>query len=128
MTLSLPGLAQAHDGIHRLTNEFRQENARKRLRTNDHLNWLARRRARQIVGDFSHQFWWGDRTRCRGTSENIAYRIPAVEGFKARWFVSAWIGSDVHRRNMLGQWDRMGSAIYVAPNGGMYGVQLFCRA
>lgn len=116
--------AVAHDGVDALTNDFRAQNGLHSLQTSPILTQFAEQRAREIVSDFSHDFGWWDASGCRGVGENIHYRIPAASD-PASYSVQAWINSPGHRANMLGDWDVQGSAIYLAPNGGHYAVQLF---
>jgi uncharacterized protein YkwD len=121
--------AYAHDWLVSRTNAFRVDHDLRPLRTNDNLDRLAHRRARQIVGDgFFHSFEWVNQTHCEVGGENLAYRKPALPyGERVAWFIEAWKNSPTHRALMLGTgWRRMGAAIYVAPDGAMYGVQLFC--
>lgn len=129
LTALIPSAVSAHDGINRLTNEFRIERGRRPLRTNDNLQRIANDRARAIYyNGFYHDFSWWSRTRCSAIGENIAYRRPALERARGRWFFKAWRDSRPHRHNMLGWgWRRHASAIFLAPDGGMYGVQLFCK-
>lgn len=116
-----------HDGIDRLTNEFRQSQGSDWLWTDSNLYQLARIRAQQISTNFEHNFWWWGRTDCAWVGENIAWRRPVVDTNKAEWFVEAWKDSPTHRENMLNpRWETQGSAIYISDDGGMYGVQLFC--
>lgn len=128
LTVSTVPPVLAHDGINRLTNQYRVEHGRSLLRTNDNLNRLARLRVRQIPYRFTHDFWWMRQTKCEYGGENIAMRRPATApGTRARWFVNAWIESPTHEHNILGWgWKRTGSAIYITPDGAMWGVQIFC--
>jgi uncharacterized protein YkwD len=121
--------ATAHDGLIWATNRFRLNHGLPWLWTNDNLDRLAHQRARQIVGDgFFHRFDWVNQTHCEVGGENLAYRMPALDSHRIGWFMDAWRDSPTHRDMMLGRgWKRMGAAIYVAPDGAMYGVQLFCN-
>lgn len=123
-----PAQAFAHAGINRLTNDFRVDHGLRPLRTNDNLVRLARIRAEQISRVWGHQFWWLNQTSCKWGGENIAMRRPATEpGTRARWFFRMWRDSTSHREQMLGHYHRMASAIYISPDGAMWGVQIFCR-
>lgn len=123
----LPSVTLAQQQIDHQTNVLRRENGLRRLPTNDNLIRLARMRARQISRNWGHNFAWMSQTRCSWAGENIAYRNPPPDS-PARWLFEVWRDSKPHLANMLGDFDRMGSAIFFAPNGGMYGVQLFCEA
>jgi uncharacterized protein YkwD len=123
-----PSPASAHDSLVAATNRFRHNHGLARLWATDNLDRLAHERVRQIVGDgFFHRFDWVNHTRCEVGGENLAYRKPALEDGRVRWFMDAWKDSPTHRAMMLGKgWKRMGAAIFIAPDGAMYGVQLFC--
>lgn len=127
----VPTLTEGNSGINWRTNYFRLNHDRKALRTNDNLQRLAMLRAKEIVNDWSHQFWWLNQTKCKVGGENIAMRRPALldSSERAKWFVEAWKDSPTHRETMLGRgWDRQGSAIFISPDGAMWGVQIFCDA
>lgn len=125
LALSAPLLTVAHRGIDWRTNGYRAAHDLRRLPISTRLHDLAARRARQISVNWGHDFWWGPKSGCTGGwGENIAYRNPPPDN-PGRWFFRAWRDSLPHREVMLGRWSRMASAVYVAPNGGMYAVQLF---
>lgn len=121
-----PSLGLGHDGIDARTDRFRAEHGRRELRSPDWLHDLARARARALwrLG-FYHAFYWVP-SRCGSGGENLAYREPPPER-PGRYFFRAWRGSDPHRRNMLRRGcDVTASHAWVAPDGRMYAVQLFC--
>lgn len=122
-----PSLALGHDGIDRRTNSFRERNGRHELRTPSWLRHVARQRVRQLDdGGFYHRFDWLNGTPCRAGGENLAYRKPPPEN-PGLYFFRAWRESYSHRKVMLGRgWDAMASAVWLAPDGRMYAVQLFC--
>lgn len=127
LAAALTTVAEGHERLDRLTNRYRVAHDLHRLKYSARLHYLARKRAREIVTNFSHQYWWINRSRCtRAWGENIMYRIPAPE-HRALYAFRAFRDSPPHRANMLGRYTHRGSAIYVAPNGGMYVVQLFGR-
>lgn len=116
----------ANTTIDGLTNQRRAELGLRQLRTPDWLNQVARRRAHQIRWNFVHDFDWTRNIRgCyRGYGENIMYRIPAAPN-PARYAFRAFWNSPTHRVLMVGHWTVTNSAVYIAPNGGQYVVQLF---
>ena len=127
IALLIASPVSAHDGLDRQTNAFRQDHGKRVLRTPLHVEDVAKRRARQIVDDFGHDFSWTNRIRGCAWGENIAYRIPALDKYRGRWAFNAFRDSPAHRETMLGRWHRMGSAIHLA-NGGMWVAQLFVRS
>ena len=129
LTVTATEPATAHGNLVDATNDYRLAHGRRALKTNDNLDDIAHIRARQIARDFRHDFWWWGETNCERIGENIAYHNPAL-GWPERidWFVEAWAGSPLHDELMLSRrWWRMGAAIYVSPDGAMWGVQIYCE-
>ena len=128
LVLSSVTTTLAHDRLEDLTNDFRQDRGLNRLRTPSHLHWVAKLRARELyrVG-FFHDFSWISRVGGCSWGENLMYRRPAVDGGRAWHVFQAFKRSKTHRRTMLGNWNRLGAHIYLAPDGGMYAVQLFVK-
>jgi len=119
----------AEAGIDGATNAYRQSLGLPAIAGSGTLTEFAQQRAQQIYSpttgaNFYHQYWWWGPSGCNGIGENIVYRIPAADN-PADYAVTAWIQSEPHRQNMIGDWDIMGSATYIAPDGGQYSVQLF---
>jgi uncharacterized protein YkwD len=119
----------ANQQLNDLTNRYRVNHGLKRLWTSDHLQHLAGLRAREIYyGAFEHSWWWINRVpNSCGWGENILYRIPAVDDNRGAYAFRRFRDSPVHRKNLLGRWNKMASAIFIAPNGGMYVAQLFVK-
>jgi uncharacterized protein YkwD len=109
-----PDLARVAKDIVRLTNQFRGQKDRRRLRVNADLSRAAQYFANYLArtGKFSHtadgkEPW--ERTEQYGydyclVAENIAYRYSSA-GFStrelARGFMRGWRKSPGHRRNLL---------------------------
>lgn len=80
--------------IVRLTNEFRVQNGKKPLAVDERLMDIARKRAKEIVKDFSHS---GMSAYCGTCSENIiGWGLSSP-----RFLVDKWIASNGHRDNMV---------------------------
>lgn len=124
MLTALTDPAMAHSGIDWRTNKYRAWHGLRQLPVSSVLYQIARQRSRQIVGNFSHDFWWWGRSGCDWVGENIAYRRPKPDNV-GLYFFRAWRDSPPHRVVMLGRWSVMASAVYLAPDGGAYAVQLF---
>lgn len=121
-----PSTALAHDDLSHRINTFRERHDRHALRLSPTMHDIARARARAIYRDFDHDLSWIDSTRCVMGGEIIAFRRPAPAR-PARWAFRKWRASDEHRRVMLmRRWDRIGSHVYLAPDGGAYAVAVFC--
>lgn len=123
-------LVDADAGIDGGTNAYRQSQGLPSLATSNVLTQFAAERARQIwsptgMGEnFYHQYWWWGPSGCQSIGENLVYRIPAASD-PAAYAVQAWINSAPHRANMLGDFQVIGSATYIGPEGGQYSVELF---
>lgn len=116
---------RANTTLDGLTNSLRQANGLAQLQTSQRLTALAQERARQIVSDFSHNFWWLDDSGCtQAWGENIMYLIPAADN-PAQYAYEAFRDSPTHYANMVGDYTHQGSAVFIAANGGQYVVQLF---
>lgn len=127
LSLAVVSPATANTNIDGFTNAYRVRHGLPQLKTTDRLHFLASQRARQIVDAFQHDFAWMSklkRDNLCGVGENIAWRRPKA-GWPAKWAFEAWRDSPSHRENMLGGWSHQASAIYFAPDGGMYAVQIF---
>lgn len=124
LLLTLAVAVKADTGIDGGTNAYRNANGLASLPTSGTLASLASQRAQEIYSDFSHNFSWWGASGCKGIGENLVYRVPAPSD-PSGYSVQAWIDSPAHRANLLGDWDVMGSAVYVGADGGMYAVQLF---
>jgi uncharacterized protein YkwD len=81
--------------IVRLTNEFRAQNGKKPLAIDERLMDIARKRAKEIVKDFSHA---GIVSMCRECWENLS-GWPV--GSSPQFLVNQWMASDGHRDNIL---------------------------
>jgi len=103
--------------IVRLTNEFRLLNGKKPLAIDERLMDIARKRAKEIIGDFSHT---GIDKFCN-CGENIVGWGTSSPNF----LVDQWIASHGHRENMLvDQYARIGVGVYKTLVG-VYAVQNF---
>ncbi len=91
--------------IVRLTNEFRAQNGKKPLAIDERLMDIARKRAREIVTNYSHS---GLAAHC-DCGENIV-RGGMPDPLAA---ISSWINSDGHRTNMLHIYNKIGVGVYV---------------
>jgi uncharacterized protein YkwD len=138
-----PDLARVEQRIVELTNQFRREQGRGRLRANPRLAAAAREFAHYLArtGKFSHtadgkQPW--DRTAAKGyedciVAENIAWESNPA-GFTSRSLAEAlvkgWKQSPHHRKNMLDpDVDEIGVGVaYSEETGRYYAVQDFGRA
>jgi uncharacterized protein YkwD len=115
-------------GIDSGTNAYRIQNGRPALATWLPLQTVADMRVIEISTVFDHVTNWQRLfdllPNCLSAlGENIGFRTSPADSM---WFVNAWIASPEHAANMLGWgWDWQASAIYVAPDGRTYGVQLF---
>ncbi len=116
-----------------LLNKDREKHGLPRLTADARLSQVARKHAEDMVRNnyFSHTNQKGqspfDRMKADGISyraaaENIAYNnsIAAMQ--------VAWMNSSGHRANILNaQYTHVGLGLYTAPNGSIYGVQLFAK-
>ena len=136
-----PDVDRVEEQVVRLTNEFRAEQGRERVKPNEELKAAAQYFADYMArtGRYGHTAD-GDqpsqRARKHGydyclVSENIAYQYNSG-GFKAdelaKQFTRGWIESPGHRENML-EPAVVDTAVAVAraENGTYYAVQMFGR-
>jgi uncharacterized protein YkwD len=91
--------------IVRLTNEFRVQNGKKPLAIDERLMDIARKRAKEIVKDFSHA---GLAAHCGTCGENIVGWGQS----SPRFLVDQWIASSGHRDNMLDSYTKIGVGAY----------------
>lgn len=126
LTASNVAPVAAHNDLLWRINHYRENHELRRLRTNDNLHDIAHLRARQIVTDFNHDFWWWSRTGCEWVGEIIAYRKPAPDN-PSGWLFRAWRNSPPHRATMLGDWGRAGASYVITADGALYGAVIFCK-
>lgn len=98
--------------IVRLTNEFRAQNGKKPLAIDERLMDIARKRAKEIVANYSHS---GLAAHC-DCGENIV-RGGVPNPLAA---ISSWINSDGHRTNMLHIYNKVGVGVYVEHGAAFY--------
>lgn len=62
--------------------------------------------------------------------ENVGFvrRSADDEAGHVEWLHTAFMESEGHRRNILGDWDRLGVGVEVAPNGRMWATVVFMRS
>lgn len=118
------------DEIISQTNEYRVSQGLNVLETDTALCEVAMLRAKEIVTVWSH-------TRPDGSKfykilENMNYKMDAAGENLGRYHLSVdevmdmWKSSDSHNKNMLGNYTKMGAAIY-EEKGKFYFVQIFAR-
>jgi uncharacterized protein YkwD len=86
------------------------------IRASSELYYAARTRARQLAAadaldghaGFRRMVARVDGSRWRIWGEVMGWHIRP--GATARWFVDAWLASSVHRRVVLGRWDRLATS------------------
>jgi uncharacterized protein YkwD len=86
------------------------------------LSAIAQQRAQEIVGNFSHNYWWASQVCWKSYGENLAYSSINTD------FVSQWMNSAPHRANILNpKFDQIGTAVYTVGNT-TYAVQVFIES
>jgi uncharacterized protein YkwD len=91
--------------IVRLTNEFRAQNGKKPLTVDERLMDIARKRAKEIVTNYSHA---GLDAYCDCGENIVRGGIPNPLAA-----VNSWLNSDGHRTNMLHIYSKIGVGVYV---------------
>ncbi|WP_052337209.1 CAP domain-containing protein [Nocardioides alkalitolerans] len=116
-------LAVARNRIVADTNAARAEAGLPPLAQYSAINTVAQRWSDRMAatGDFSHNPSYADQMPAgwRRAAENIAY------GYTVTGVVPAWMNSDGHRRNILGDFTHIGVGVTVDANGRTYYVQNF---
>ena len=105
--------------IVRLTNEFRVQNGKKPLAVDERLMDIARKRAKEIVKDFSHD---GLDTYCGDRGENAGKRPSRF--FSAGAQLQGWMDSSGHRTNLLYGYSKICVGTYFA-DGVFHSTQVF---
>jgi len=126
--------------VHRAVNEKRREHGLPELAFDQHLNGIAMKHSRDMVGRdyFDHDTPEGrtpaDRYERAGHDtgrfgENLARTHPGHEAPSraiAREIVEGWMNSPGHRETMLKEfWRREGVGVYYDTNGAVYTTQNF---
>lgn len=125
--LLLAQVVRGNTALDSLVNNYRTSQGLRALTTSARLTELAQQRAYQIKDNFAHDFWWLDQSGCtRAWGENIMYRRPAADDPVTNAF-NAFMGSAPHYANIVGSYTHQGSAVWLAPDGGQYVVQLFAK-
>lgn len=123
--VSLATVTRANVAMDSLVNSYRSSQGLRSLTTSPRLTDLAQRRAHQIKDNFAHDFWWISQSGCtQGWAENIMYRRPAADN-PVSYAFNAFMGSPTHYANIVGDYTHLGSAVWLAPDGGQYVAQLF---
>jgi uncharacterized protein YkwD len=106
--------------IVQLTNAERAKTGAGALRVDEGLMDIARKRALEIVTDYSHA---GKAKYCN-CGENIDSNWFTQASAGA--FMAEWLGSDTHHQNFLRtEYSRIGVGVYVIKGSWAYAVQIF---
>lgn len=119
-------------GILKYTNEYRASNGLGSLQLSDVAGNLAQKHSADMAAKrtgFGHG-GFQDRTnklkqaygRSIATGENVAYG-----NISAREVVNIWIHSSPHRKNLLGNFNKMGIGVAEDRSGTLFFTQLFLR-
>lgn len=123
--------------IHAYVNASRAAAGKKPLVRDAYLDSLALEHARESMSrskgrgaELGHTGFQGrfhranQRIGANVFAENV-HCIPAGGKDPARQFTEAWNASRVHRKNILGPWNRTGIAVVNDPAGRIWSVQVF---
>lgn len=118
------------DEIISQTNEYRVSQGLNTLEKDKILCEVAEIRAKEIVTAWSHTR--PDGSKFYNILEDMNYTMDAAGENLGRYHISVnevmdmWKSSDSHNKNMLGNYTKMGAAIY-EEDGKFYFVQIFAR-
>ena len=91
---------------------------------------MANIRAQEIVEKWSHERPDGSNVTAIAAQYGYSYRVLGENLAKGQptetEAIAAWMASEGHRANILGNYTKMGVGIFSA-NGRMYWVQIFAR-
>jgi uncharacterized protein YkwD len=114
-------------GIHRLTNEVREQHDEDKLAKRKCVKRFAKKQARRMARQerMFHQDLTPILKKCdlSGVGENVAYGFTAPQGV-----LDAWMDSEGHRKNILdGSFTMLGGGAKQSEDGTWYLAQVFGR-
>ncbi|MCH5274377.1 MAG: CAP domain-containing protein [Lachnospiraceae bacterium] len=117
--------------IIRQTNEYRVSLGLNELTQDDQLTYVARIRAQEIVTTWSHIR--PDGTKYVDILVEMQYPSPLVGENLARYqdsvsqVMEMWIASPSHQANLVGDFNKIGTAVYLSEEGQLHYVQIFAQ-